>query len=64
MRFCRVVLGPFELEETVAAHEFSHIRQRPTRGFRSWAPATESPQIIPDAGDLMAMPEQGCYRAY
>ena len=62
---CRaVVLGPFELEETVAAHEFGHILgfgDAYFRGFRELGPGDglEILEIIPDAGDLMAMPESG-----
>ena len=62
---CRaIVLGPFDLEETAAAHEFGHILgfgDTYIRGFRDLGPddGLEILEIVPDASDLMAMPESG-----
>jgi hypothetical protein len=62
---CRaVVLGPFDLDENVAAHEFGHILgfdDTYFRGFRDLGPGdgVEILEIVPDPADIMAMPETG-----
>jgi hypothetical protein len=62
---CRaVVLGPFALEESAAAHEFGHIlgfNDAYIRGFRELGPGegVEIQEIVPDPSDIMAKPESG-----